>query len=132
MAERYFFGESFGSQQVSASITLLKSARHQFYTTLPLISDKLSLKKLLLVTSQMLGLFVNTLTAHNKYSCDNRRNFLQQIQKQLSQKPKAFSQFSIAFLTSTSNFEFLEITDLSQSLSISEIIDSERGGHLNF
>ena len=79
----------------------------------------------------MLGLFVNTLTVHDKYSPQNKRNFPQQIQKQLSQKPKTFSQISIAFLTSTSNFEYFEKTDLSHSLSISEIIESERGSYLN-
>ena len=50
----------------------------------------------------------------------------------LSQKPKTFSNFFIAFLKSTSNSEhFEEKKSESHSLSISGIIDSERGGYLN-
>ena len=39
-----------------------------------------------LVWSDILGLFVNTLTAHNKYFRCNVHNFAQQVQTQLSQK----------------------------------------------
>ena len=56
----------------------------------------------------MLGLFVNTMTPDDKYSQLNRENFTQQIQMQLSQKTKNFSQVFIAYLNSTSNFEFFE------------------------
>ena len=38
-------------------------------------------------------MFVNILTAHDKYSLLNRDNFRQPIQMQLSQKQKGFSQF---------------------------------------
>ena len=76
----------------------------------------------------MLGVFVNTLPADEKSSCHNMENFLQQIQMQVSQKPKTFSLFFTAFLNAASNFEYFEKTDDSHSLSISEIIDSEGGG----
>ena len=39
-----------------------------------------------LVLSEILTLFVKTLTAHNKYSRCNVRNFEQQVQTPLSQK----------------------------------------------
>ena len=39
-----------------------------------------------LVWSDILGLFVNRLTADNKYSRFNVHNFAQQVQKPLSQK----------------------------------------------
>ena len=39
-----------------------------------------------LVGSDILGLFVNTLTADNKYSCCNVHNFAQEVQTILSQK----------------------------------------------
>ena len=42
---------------------------------------------------EILGLFVNPLTAYNKYSLLKRGNFLQHFQKQLSQKQKTFSLF---------------------------------------
>ena len=63
---------------------------------------------LLLVTSEILGLFVKTLTADDKYSRHNRENFAQQIQMQLFPKQKTFSQFFIAFPNFPSNFEYLE------------------------
>ena len=79
----------------------------------------------------MLGLFVNSLPADDKYSRHNSENFPQQIEMQVFQKPKTFSRLSIAFLKSTSNFEYFEKKYESPSLSISELIESERGGYLN-
>ena len=75
---------------------------------------------MLLVTSEM---FVNTLTDDVKYSRHNRENFPQQIEMEFYKKI-FFSQFFIAFLNSKSQFEYFEKTDESQSLIISEIIDS--------
>ena len=63
---------------------------------------------LLLLTSEMLGLFANTLTVYDKYSRHNCEIFWQQIEMQLSEKSNNFPQFLIAFLKSTSNFEYLE------------------------
>ena len=48
-----------------------------------------------------------------------------------SLKLKTCSQFFIAFLKSTSNFEYLETKDQSQRLSITEIINCETGSYLN-
>ena len=79
----------------------------------------------------MLGLFVNTLTADDKYSRLVRENFHEKIQMQLSEKPKTFSEFHIAFLKSPSNPEYFERKDEAHRLSISEIIDSEAGDYLN-
>ena len=39
---------------------------------------------------EILGLFVNTLTANDKYSLLNRDNLTQLIQMKLSQKQKSF------------------------------------------
>ena len=47
----------------------------------------------LLVIPDILGLFVNTLTADEKYSLRNRENSPSPIQMQLSKKGKAFFQF---------------------------------------
>ena len=93
MSKNSFLRQTFGSQRVNGSETLLKSTRPHFYITILLIRDKSSWKKLLLVTCEMLGLFVNSLTADNKYSRHSRENFPQQIQMQLSQKQKNFSVF---------------------------------------
>ena len=53
-------------------------------------------------------MFVNTLTADDKYSLLNRHNLRQTIRTPLSQKHKAFSQFFLAFSKSTLNFEHFE------------------------
>ena len=55
--------QRFGRQHVNGSETLLRSALTQFHTTLPLISDRESRKMLVLVRSELLEQFVNTLTA---------------------------------------------------------------------
>ena len=117
----------FGSQRVDRSQSLLKSARRHFYTIVPLIRDILSCKKSLLVRFEILALFVNTMTTEDKNSRRNRDHFEQQIQMQLSQKSKVFSEYYLAFLKFTSNFQYFE-KERSHILNISEIIHSERGG----
>ena len=52
----------------------------------------------------MLRLFVNTLTADDKYSLLNKDNLTQPNQILLSQKQKTFSPFLSAFLKSILNF----------------------------
>ena len=56
-------------------------------------------------------MFVNTLTADDKYFLLNRDNLTQQNRTQLSQKQKAFSQFFLAFSKNTLNFEDFEKRD---------------------
>ena len=60
--------QRFGRQHVNVSQILLGSARNQFHTTLPLISERGSRKTLVLVTSELLEQFVNILTADYQYS----------------------------------------------------------------
>ena len=52
--------------------------------------------------------FVNTLTADDKYSLLNRDNLTQPIQILLPQKKKTFFQFYSAFYKSILNFEHFE------------------------
>ena len=91
----------------------------------------MSSKKSVLVRSKILGLFVNTLTAEYMYSGRNMQTFTQQVQTPLSLKQKTFSGFLIAFLKSIWNGQHFEKKGESSSLSISEIIDSKRGGYLS-
>ena len=56
-------------------------------------------------------MFVNTLTADDKYSLLNRDNLRQHIRTTLSQKQTAFSKFFLAFSKSTLNFEHFEKKD---------------------
>ena len=131
MPEKPYFRTAFGNQPVSGKQTLLKSARHYYYSIFPWIWDKLSWKKSALVRSKILGLFVNTLTAEYTYSRRNMQTFTQQVQTQLSLKQKTFCRFFIAFLKSKWNGKHFQKKGESSSLSISEIIDSKKGGYLS-
>ena len=91
----------------------------------------MSWKKSELVWSEILRLFVNTLTADMNYSRCNVHNFAQQVQTPLSQNQKTFWPFFIAFLKFAWNLEHFEKKDEYPSLIISEIMDWERGGYLN-
>ena len=80
---------------------------------------------------EILRLFINALTADDKYSGSNMQNFPQQFQMPLSQKQKNFSRFFIAFLKSSLNLEHFQKKDEYSILIISEIIDAQRRGYLN-
>ena len=56
-------------------------------------------------------MFVNTLTADDKYSPLSRDNLTQPIRTQLSQKQQAFPQFFLTFSKSTLNFEQFQKKD---------------------
>ena len=81
----------------------------------------------MLVLSKTLRLFVNTLTADDKYSLLNKDNLTQRIQILLYQEDKTFSQFFCAFLKSTFNFEHFQKKDDPHRRCISEIAVSEKG-----
>ena len=75
----------------------------------------MSRKKSVLVRRKALYLFVNTLTADDKYSLLNRDNLTQPIRTQLSQKQKAFSQFFFTFSKSSLNLEHFQKKDDAHS-----------------
>ena len=56
-------------------------------------------------------MFVNTLTADDKYSPLNRDNLTDPIRSQLSQKQQGFPQFFLTFSKSTLNFEQFQKKD---------------------
>ena len=58
-----------------------------------------------LVWSQILRLFVNTITTDDKYPRQNMQNFSQQFETPLSKKQKIFLEFFIAFLKCAWNLE---------------------------
>ena len=60
---------------------------------------------------KILSLFVNTLTVNEKHHLLNRDNLTQEIQMQLSEKQKTFSEFFFAFLKSILNFKHLPKKD---------------------
>ena len=81
---------------------------------------------------EILRLFINALTADHKYSGSFIQNLRQQFQTPLSKNQKTFSAFFIAFPKCTWNLEHFQKNDEYPSLIISEIIDAERCGYLNF
>ena len=86
---------------------------------------------MILVRSELLGQFLNTSTSDYKCSRQNLENLWQQVPRQISRKTQTFSGFFVTFLKSTLNFEYFEKKDQSHSLSISEIINCEKGNYLN-
>ena len=80
---------------------------------------------------EILRLFVNALTADDKYSGSNMQNLPQQFQTPLSQKQKISSRFLISFQKCAWNLQHFQEKDEYPSLIISEIIDAEIRGYLN-
>ena len=77
----------------------------------PLLPSQLSWKRSLLLTCQILGLLVGTLDADDKYPILNEDNLTIQIQMQLSQEQKTFSQFLVAFWKPRLNFKHFQKKD---------------------
>ena len=71
----------------SKTVEIYKTATLSY---LLITANEIVLKKSVLVTSKFLGLFVNTLTADDKYSVFIRDVLTQSIQMQLSKKQKSF------------------------------------------
>ena len=91
----------------------------------------MSYKKSPSVWCEILRLFINALTADDKYSGSNMQNLPQQFQTPASQKQKIFSRFFIVFLKCAWNLEHFQKKNKYPSVIISEIIDAERRGYLN-
>ena len=125
------FRTPFANERVNGFQTLLKSARRHYYPLFSPIRGKFSCKKPPSVWYEILRLFVNALTADDKYSWSNLKNLRQQFQTPLSNKQKTFSLFFIAFLKYAWNLEHFQKKDEYPSLIISKIIDAERRGYLN-
>ena len=108
-----------------------KSARPHYYRLFSWLRGKLSVNNSALVWSEIVKLFVNTLTADDKYSRRYMKNSRQQFETPLSQKQKTFSELFIAFLKCAWNLEHFWKKDEYPSLIFSEIIDARRRGYLN-
>ena len=125
------FKTPFGNEGVHGLQILLKSARHHYYSIAQWIGDKLSCKKSTLVKFKIVGFFVNTLTADDKYSSRNIQNLTQQLQTTMSQKQKTFYRIFITYVKSRRSSDDFVKKDESTSLSIYDIIDAEKIGYLN-
>ena len=96
-SKRYCLRAPFASERVNGFQTLLKSAGHDYYPLFSSIRGKLSRKNSSSVWYEILRLFVNTLTADDKYSGSNMQSLPQQFQTSISQRKKTFSDFSWHF-----------------------------------
>ena len=94
-----------GSQHVKVTQMLAKFPRDYFYRVFFSFSVNFIRKMSPLLLGEILGLFVNTLTADGKYPVQGCENLQLPSQMQLSQKPKYFSGFFVPFLETTSNFK---------------------------
>ena len=86
---------------------------------------------MVLVRSEVLEQFVNTMTAVYNYFLLNLENLPQQVQTLISLKAKTFCRFFIASLKSTLNLEYFEKKDQSHSLSITEINNCTTSSYLS-
>ena len=105
---------------------LLKCGRHHLQDSYWSLRRQLGWKKSVLLTCKVQKVFVNALSAHDKYSLRNRDNLTQPIQRQLSQKQGTFAEFFFAFLECTLNFKHFPRKGETHSWCISEITDTEK------
>ena len=121
MSKKSRFREPFDKQHGKRAQALLKSASQHLYHIHRSLPRKLSWKKSLLLTCQILGLLVNTLAADEKYPVLNRDNLTIPVQMQLSQEQKLFLNFSLHFLNLEEILNILTKKDDPQSFCISKI-----------
>ena len=97
------FTKRFENQHVKASQILAKSPSEQFYSVFSSFWRKLIWKMSPLVLAEILGVFVDILTAYCKYPVQYCENLQLPIQMQLFEKGKTCSWFFVPFLESPSN-----------------------------
>ena len=85
------------------------------------------LQKVSCSACKTLRLFVNTLTAADKYSLLNRDNLTKPIQMLISQKQKLFSEFLKGYLKCTLNFDHFQKKEDPHSRCVFEITETEKG-----
>ena len=108
MSEKSSFRGPFNKQHGKRAQTLLQSWPRHLYHIYWSLWKKFNWKKSILVLCKILRLFVNTLTADDKYSLHNRDNLTQPIHILLPKKQKTFFQFFSSWLKSILNFEHCE------------------------
>ena len=98
LSKKCCFRTRFDRKHVKASQILAKSPREYFLHVSSSSSRGLIWKMSALVLSEILGVFVTTLTENAKYPVQDCDNLQLPIQMQLSQKRKTFSQFFVPLL----------------------------------
>ena len=108
MSKKSRFRRPFHKQHGKRTEALFKSASVHLYPIDWSLKSQLNLKSSLLLTCQISGELVKTLTADEKYPLLKRDNLMVPIQMQLFKKEKTFSLYFAAFLKSRWNFEYFE------------------------
>ena len=93
MSKKFRLRGAFDKWDGKQDQTLLKSERQHPYQIYWSLWRKLELKKSLWAICSVWGLFVNPLTAYDKYSLLNSGYLLQHFQMHLSEKRKRFCEF---------------------------------------
>ena len=114
---------SFYSQHVKQFQTLVKSSWERFYHIFYQLWDKIIWKRSPGLKFGIIGLFVNTWTAHYQYPLLDCENLPFPIPIMLYSKQKTFSRYFIPFIEPPSNFEHFLKKEDRHSLCISEIND---------
>ena len=102
------FGKHFDNQHVKVSQILVKSPWEPFRHVFSSFWQKLIWKMSTVLLGEILGMFLNKLTAEGKYPIQDWENLQLPIQVQLSEKPKTFSQFSVPLMEFTTNFKHFQ------------------------
>ena len=125
MSKKVRLRERFDKQHGKRALAPLKYASQHFYHIHCSLPSQLSWKTSLLLTWQILGLFVNTLVADEMYLLLNGENITISIQMQLPQKKITFSHFLAAILKSRINFKYFQAKYIPHRFCISEITTSK-------
>ena len=128
MSEKSRFRGPFEKQHGKRAELLFKSERMHLYHIYWSLWRQLGLKKSLWVTFKILGLFVNPLTANDRYSLLNRGDLLRHFQMQFSQKQKTLSEFFLSFSKFRFIFKHFQKKDEPHSWCIFESTNSQKCG----
>ena len=105
MSKKSSFRRHFGVRHGQREEGPLKSGGHHFQYSYWSLWRQLDSKKSLLLICKVWKVFVNALTARDKYSLRNRKNLMQPTHGRLSQKQEKLSWFFFPFLKCTLNFK---------------------------
>ena len=131
MHHRDCFWKPFGSECVNESQKLLKSAEKHFYPTLSWFWGIPSLKKLILIRSEILAILVNTLTPNYEYSRNNKETFTITNSNQIIWKITIFLPYLLSIFRMYIKILIFWKKHERYRSNISELIDSESCGYLN-
>ena len=128
MSKNSCFRGTLDKQHGKGTKPQFKSASQHLYRIHWSLPCQMRWKTSLFLTTQILGLLVNTLAAEEKYPVLTRGNITIPIQMELSQKQKTFSQFFAAFLKFRLSLNFFETKYDPHGFCIFETTDSVHVG----